>query len=87
MTDQTLLCFGPTTIAWVRELSGVSCLVMVDFPIEMFGQMTGAWEAVRCILEERIAPLVASAKQIVMATSREGTVLDSGVSGVQVMVL
>ena len=59
---------------------------MVDFPIETFGQMTGAWEAVRFISEERIVPLLASAKQIVMVTSRQGTVSDSGVSGVQVMV-
>lgn len=59
---------------------------MVDFPIETFGQMTCAWEAVQFTLEERIVPLLASAKQIVMVTFREGTVSDSGVSGVEVMV-
>ena len=59
---------------------------MVDFPIEKFGQMTGALEAVRFISKDCIVPPLASAKQIVMETFREGTVLDSGVSGVQVMV-
>ena len=59
---------------------------MVDFLIETFGQITCALEAVLFISEERIVPPLASAKQIVMETFREGTVLDSGVSGVQVMV-
>lgn len=58
---------------------------MVDFPIETFGQITGAWEAARFILEERIVPLLASDKQIVMVTFRDGTELDSGVSGIMVM--
>lgn len=59
---------------------------MADLPIVTFGQMISVWEAVRFILEDGIVPRLASAKQIVMETSREGIVLVSGVSGVLGMV-
>ena len=59
---------------------------MVGFLTVTFGQMINALEAVQCTLEDRTAPLQASAKPTVVATFREAAALDSGVSGVVVTV-
>ena len=58
---------------------------MVGLPIAPSGQMIGVWEAVPYILEDCTVPLLASGKQIAMATSREEIVLVSGVIGILMM--
>ena len=59
---------------------------MVGLPTTAFGLMIDVLEAAECILEDGIAPLQASTMHIVVATFREAATLDSGVSGIVVMV-
>ena len=54
--------------------------------IVTFGLTINASEAVQCIMEARIVPLLASVKHTAVAIFRAAAALVSGVSGVVVMV-
>lgn len=59
---------------------------MAGLLIVTSGLMTNVLQAVQCILVVCIVPRQGLAKRTVVATSREATVLGSGVSGVLAMV-
>ena len=86
MIVHTLPCFVHILTASVGKLSEVSCPVMESLVIVTFGLMISVLEAAQCIMEVRTVPLLASVKHTAVATFREAAALDSGVSGIGVMV-
>ena len=81
-----LLSFVRILTVSLETLSEDFCPVMVNSVTVTFGPTINALEAVRCIMEARIALQRASKKHTVAAIFRAAAALVSGASGVLVMV-
>lgn len=80
MTAQTLLSFVRIPTVLVETLSGDSYPVMESSVIVTFGQTIDVLEAVRCIMEARIALQLASVKHTVVVIFKVAAALVSGVT-------
>lgn len=82
----TLLFFVHTQTALVEKHLEDTCPHMESLVTVMFGPVTSALVAAQCIMVDGTSPLLVLVKRTAVAIFKEATALDSGVSGIMVMV-